>query len=722
MAVVRVLDAVELHRGGERVPVRPGKTTELFIRLALEAGSMVRTELLLEDLWSDDGSGRRATRSKRPSRGCAGSLGDAALVTGNGAGYTLNVDRGTVDALLEVVRLAEEASLARSARRPVSRARVVFEGTGPLRRRRAAPCRRRRVGHPAPGPARGGPARAPRSPPRGPPRARHTCEVIGDLEALVHAHPEREGFAALLMVALYRDGRQADALATYQRTRSWLLDELGLDPGSDLQQLEQEILAHDPSLGVPQSTIRALAPKRPPGTCPAMSAELIGRDTDLAAIVDLLTDSRLVEVVGPGGVGKTAAAIAAGRSLRGSDLTDGGVWLARLETAVSADDVVDTVVAALNVGGEGALLERLKNDRTVLILDNCEHVLDSATELAARLLDAAPGLRILCTSQAPLGLDGEVVFELAPLAISDAVALFTDRAGAHRANRASVVSGDAVEDLCLSLDGLPLAIELAAARTRTLSVEEITRRLDDRFRVLADPTSRRPERRRALRSTIGWSYELLFPDDQRGLWALATFAGGAPLPAVEAVLEALAVPAPPRSTSSAGSPPVPGHRRRRGRGDRRGSVPAPGQHPGVRARSDGRRRPVRPGERSARGLVRGGRPNVDRRGAQRRAERAPRLRPDRASQHRHRADLDHRSRPSRRPRPGDRLRLGLDRPRRQPRRTADPGRARRRRRRRTGRRPRQRAAARGLDRSLLRAPRPRQRAHHRRHPDRRADR
>ncbi len=264
---------------------------------------------------------------------------------------------------------------------------------------------------------------------------------------------------------------------------------------------------HDSSLGAPQSTVRGLAPSRPTGNLPAMSAELIGRDTDLAAIIDLLTDSRLVEVVGPGGVGKTAVAIAAGRSLSGSDLANGGVWLARLETAVSADDVVDTVVAALNVGGEGALLERLKNGRTVLILDNCEHVLDSVTELAARLLDAAPGLRILCTSQAPLGLDGEVVFELAPLAISDAVALFTDRAGSQRANRASVVSGDAVEDLCRSLDGLPLAIELAAARTRTLSVEEITRRLDDRFRVLADPTSRRPERRRALRSTIGWSYE-----------------------------------------------------------------------------------------------------------------------------------------------------------------------------------------------------------------------
>ena len=135
------------------------------------------------------------------------------------------------------------------------------------------------------------------------------------------------------------------------------------------------------------------------------------------------------------------------------------------------------------------------------------------------------------------------MFELAPLALADAVALFTRRARAQRMTRRCGEVDDAVQELCRSLDGLPLAIELAAARTKTLSIEEITRRLDDRFNVLSDPTSRRPERRRALKSTIRWSYELLFPDDQRGLWALATFAGGAPLPAVESVLGALEVPA-----------------------------------------------------------------------------------------------------------------------------------------------------------------------------------
>ena len=176
----------------------------------------------------------------------------------------------------------------------------------------------------------------------------------------------------------------------------------------------------------------------------------------------------------------------------------------------------------------------------LVILDNCEHVVEVAADLAVRLLDHAPALRILCTSQLPLEIDGERVVELAPLELPDAVELF-----GRRASRLTGTARDdeRVLDLCRSLDGLPLAIELAAARTRTLTVEEITRRLDDRFSVLKDPSSRRPERRRSLRSTIGWSYELLFPDDQRGLWALATFAGGAPLPAVEFVLEALGVPA-----------------------------------------------------------------------------------------------------------------------------------------------------------------------------------
>ena len=217
-----------------------------------------------------------------------------------------------------------------------------------------------------------------------------------------------------------------------------MADELGLDPGLQLQQLEHQILVHDPSLGVPSSTVRGLAPDRPAGNLPSISAELVGRETEVAAVADLLAGGRLVEIVGPGGVGKTAVAIATGGELSSLDgVAPGGVWLARLETSATPDDVVDTLVAALNVGGEAALFERLKSSTALVILDNCEQVIDAAAVLAVRLLDAAPGVRVLCTSQVPLDVEGEVVFELAPLGLSDSVALFTHRASARRLHRGS---------------------------------------------------------------------------------------------------------------------------------------------------------------------------------------------------------------------------------------------------------------------------------------------
>jgi predicted ATPase/DNA-binding SARP family transcriptional activator len=540
---VSVLDVVELHRDGERVPVRRGKTAEVLVRLALEAGVMVRTERLIEDLWADEAaSTARNTLQTKMSR-LRRALGDAAMVTGTSAGYTLEIDPSAVDAL-EVLRLAERASALRSAGDPsgaletCATALAMFKGDilrGAGEGDWVIPYRTRLEevrlglieGQLAAQLDLGVPG-----------------EAIGELEALVLVHPLRESLWALLMLALYRDGRQADALSAFQRARTSLVDELGLEPGLQLQELERQILDHDAALGMPRAAMRGLGPEAPAGNLPALAAELVGRETEVAEVVELLARSRLVEIVGPGGVGKTALAIAAGRVLNTVDgATGGGVWLARLEAAATADEVVDVLVAALKVSSEAALFERLKTSAATLILDNCEHVIGEAAALAVRLLDAAPGLRVLCTSQVPLDVDGEIVLELGPLDLSDAVDLFARRATAQRKNRAAGASSQAVEGLCRSLDGLPLAIELAAARTRTLSVEEITRRLDDRFTVLSDPTSRRPERRRALKSTIGWSYGLLFPDDQRGLWALATFAGGAPLPGVEFVLEALEVPA-----------------------------------------------------------------------------------------------------------------------------------------------------------------------------------
>ena len=527
MLQISVLGPVEVRRDGQLVPVPGGKTSEVLVRLALEAGMFVRTDRLLDDLWAADAVNTRRNTLQSKIAKLRRALGDPALIVSGESGYKLAVEPSEVDALavlrdsatasgrLEAGDDRSAADLSASALERYRGEILQAAGDGDwagLHRARLDEARMTLIETRFSAGLRLGDA----------------GDVIGELEAAVATYPYREGLWELLITAHYRAGRQADALATYQRVRARLLDELGLDPGPRLQQLEQQVLNHDPALRAPD---RAAA-----GNLPSMAAELVGREAEIAALVDLLQTNRLVEIVGPGGIGKTAVALATGRRL---SAPPGGVWLARLEAATTADDVLDTVVAALNVaGGEAALFERLRSTAAVVILDNCEHVIDAAAALAVRLLDAAPGLRILCTSQVPLDVDGEAVFELTPLSLSDAVELFTRRATARRGD-----DDAAVHDLCRSLDGLPLAIELAAARTRTLSIEDITRRLDDRFSVLSDPASRRPARRRALRATILWSYELLFPDDKRGLWALATFAGGAPLPAVESVLEALDVPA-----------------------------------------------------------------------------------------------------------------------------------------------------------------------------------
>ena len=242
--------------------------------------------------------------------------------------------------------------------------------------------------------------------------------------------------------------------------------------------------------------------------------------------------------------------------------------------------------------------------------------------------------------------------------------------------RAASEADDAVHELCRSLDGLPLAIELAAARTKTLSIEEITRRLDDRFSVLSDPTSRRPERRRALKSTIRWSYDLLFPDDQRGLWALATFAGGAPLPAVESVLEALDVPAAAaidvvgrlasRSLVIVDDDGAPTTVRYRLLDSIRAFALEAMADAGLSERALAAHAAwFADAARSSTQGVRSSRPG-----------RASRLRPGRARQHRRRVGVEHRARPAARARPRQRVRLGLGRPRRQPRRATDPRRTR----------------------------------------------
>ena len=415
MFTVAVLGPTEVHRDGVRLPVPSGKTTEVLVRLALDAGRLVRTDRLIDDLWgaAAASTGKNTVQSKVSQLRRA--LGRPDLITSGNGGYTLHVDESGVDAL-HVLALAASAAAARRSGDASAAMDVALEGLSLFRgevlvdagdgdwlhahRVRLDEVRLGLVeDHLA---ARvdlgaGG-------------------DVIGELEGLVDRYPLREGLWISLITALYRAGRQADALAAYTRVRDVLVEELGAEPGPDLRGLEGQILRHSPALGgaVDRPTARPLAV----GNLPALSAPLVGRADEIAACDRLLRDRRLVTLVGPAGVGKTRTAIEVARQLDAPD----GVWLVRLDAAAAATSIPQTVAETLHLtGGEQMLFDRVAGTETVLVFDNCEHVVDAVADLTDRLLDATTQLRILATSQLPLGLDGETVYPLEPLPIADSI-------------------------------------------------------------------------------------------------------------------------------------------------------------------------------------------------------------------------------------------------------------------------------------------------------------
>jgi predicted ATPase/DNA-binding SARP family transcriptional activator len=547
-AQFRILGPLEVVRSGCAVPLGGPRQRAVLAVLLLEANRVVPFDRLAEDVWGGHPPGSVTTlqtyvfhlrRALDPDR-LPGAGGDV-LVTRD-RGYQLRVNREHLDAaVFEEGLAAGQAALAAGqyaeAAEGLRNALALWRGpvladladyafirpeTARLEELRLAAIEDRIDADLALG--------------------RHHA-LTGELERLVGEYPLRERLQGQLMLTLYRCGRQAEALAVYRRVRELLSGELGIEPGEELRRLERAVLRQE---------VPAAAPRRALHNLPVRLTSFVGRETELAALEGLLGEARMVTLTGVGGAGKTRLAVefAAAAVERFGD----GVWLADLAGIADAELVPSVVMEALGLrqSGEVAVLEvlcsRLRSVEILLVLDNCEHLLGACADLAVTLLGRCRGVRVLATSREPLGVPGEAVRPVPPLVVpaepagkhaiaaSAAVRLFVDRGNSAVAGPGGLDAPvEVVARICRELDGLPLAIELAAARTSVLSAEEIEAHLADKFRFLASRHPAADPRHQTLKTAVGWSYDLLSEEERRVFCELSVFAGGFTLAAVAAV-------------------------------------------------------------------------------------------------------------------------------------------------------------------------------------------
>jgi predicted ATPase/DNA-binding SARP family transcriptional activator len=538
--VFRLLGPIEVEEDGRVVAVGGRRQRALLANLLLHANTVVPRDRLIDALWGERPPDTAANALQVAVHGLRKTLGADRIVT-RGAGYLLRVKEGELDlerfgVLTERARseppttaaatLREALALWRgTALADVGNAPFASAEQGRLEELHLAALEERIAADLA--------------------LARH-AELVPELERLVTAHPFRERLRREHMLALYRSGRQADALEAFQQARRTLVDELGLDPGPELQELERAILRQDAALALPAARARS--------HIPAPLTPLVGRRLELAALTSLLRSgqARLLTLTGPGGTGKTRLALESAWELV-SDFADGVVFV-DLAPIADPELVGAQILAALEVDEQPGrpavetITEALRGRQLLLLLDNFEGVVDAAPIVTA-LLAATPELKALVTSRVVLHLSGEHEYPVPPLALpdlehdgldglarSEAVELFAARARAvSPAFRLTAANARVVAAICVALDGLPLAIELAAARTRELAPEAILERLGSRLELLTTGPRDVPARQRTLRGTLDWSFDLLDGDEQRLLSQLAVFSGGATLEAAEAV-------------------------------------------------------------------------------------------------------------------------------------------------------------------------------------------
>jgi predicted ATPase/DNA-binding SARP family transcriptional activator len=375
-------------------------------------------------------------------------------------------------------------------------------------------------------------------------------EAVPELEALIAGSPYRERFHAQLMLALYRSGRQAEALSAFSRVRDVLAEDLGIEPGRELRELQHAILIQAPELEPANDVNSRLVGHKvarsedvfAPGL-PVQLTTFIGRDAEMAEVGALLADSRVVTLTGAGGVGKTRLALQVAAEV--SAEFPAGAWLVDLAPFADGGLVPLVVARAMGLPDEAGrqptstVAAFVGDGRALVVLDNCEHVLDACAMLAADLLLACRALVVLATSREPLGVAGEATWRVPSLSADDATGLFADRGRRARPGfSVSSANAEAVAEICRSLDGLPLAIELAAARLRAFSPAEIVGGLHNRFHLLTTGSRTAVPRQQTLRASVDWSHALLTDTEQALFRRLAVFAGGFDLPALQAVAAA----------------------------------------------------------------------------------------------------------------------------------------------------------------------------------------
>ncbi|MER6004886.1 BTAD domain-containing putative transcriptional regulator [Nonomuraea angiospora] len=594
---VTLLGAFQVSRGDTVLPVPGARLQGLLVRLALAGGRRVEPGVLVDAIWAEEPPSGPApalqTLVSRLRRALTPADAARGVVVQVAGGYRLAVDAADVDAL----RFEQLTAAGRERLRagdPEAAGAALAEAVALW------------GDHPGAEPA----AIAAVAPTVATRLAHVSIEAVADLAdaelslgraevaaarltGLLAEHTVHERAAALLMDALAAQGRQAEALAVYERIRQTLADVLGADPGTALRERHLRLLRPDRPILAPEASSGGAPARSPAGAnaeggspavvtglqaatepdpirptnLPAPLTSFIGRDDDLTRIGALFTTGRLVTVLGPGGAGKTRLALEAARRHR-HEYRD-GAWLIDLASVTEPAKIATAVLAGTGLRG-GAMLDARKRvegneldvlagelggRESLLLVDNCEHLIDAVAHLVAALLPRCPGLRVLATSREPLAVDGEALVPLAPLALPDpddsveqarraaSVRLFTERAAAVR-------PGFDVDEITLpdimrvvhGLDGMPLALELAAARLRTLSLPDLADGLSDRFRLLTTGSRTAPPRHRTLRAVIAWSWELLNEHERTVAERISILAGGVTPASATAVCAGTAVP------------------------------------------------------------------------------------------------------------------------------------------------------------------------------------